>query len=165
MLKRVPQGQHDAAGEPVPGTHDINITRPALQRALYAALPPGTVTCGAAFRSFEQRADGRVAVRLTVGGKEAVEVADVLVGADGIWSAVRGQIDGAWWPGLGRVGWLRQGAAGTAARASCCTPPPAASTAPQCRLPLQSCAAGRPVSQFTSDTSAEGEAGEAGACG
>lgn len=100
VLKRVPQGERDAAGEPLPGTHDVNIARPALQRALYAALPPGTVTCGAAFRSFVQRPDGRVEVRLVLdSGKEVTEVADVLVGADGIWSAVRTQIDGACWPG------------------------------------------------------------------
>lgn len=96
VLKRVPQGERDASGAPVPQTHDVNIARPALQRALYAALPPGTVTCGASFRSFKQQADGRVEVRLVLeGGEDATEVADVLVGADGIWSAVRAQIDGA----------------------------------------------------------------------
>lgn len=76
------------------GSVVANITRPALQRTLYAALPPGIVTCSASFRSFEQREGGRVAVRLAVGGKEVEEECDVLVGADGIRSTVRRHLEG-----------------------------------------------------------------------
>ncbi len=46
----------------------FSLTRPNLQRTLYAALPPGTVTCEASFRSFALREDGRVEVTLAVSG-------------------------------------------------------------------------------------------------
>ncbi|PRW56007.1 quinolinate chloroplastic [Chlorella sorokiniana] len=93
-----------------------SLTRPNLQRTLYAALPPGTVTCDASFRSCALREDGRVEVTLALsdgtgsraGGtgaaagavdgaaaegagtaEERVEICDLLVGADGIRSRVR----------------------------------------------------------------------------
>lgn len=104
LLKEVPQDTAEPprgapAGTPPPvGEYICNLARPALQQALYAALPPGTVTCGTAFRSFRLREDGRVAVQLASegqGGEAAVqEVAcDLLVGADGIRSAVRASLD------------------------------------------------------------------------
>lgn len=78
------------------GAFGVNIARPTLQRTLFAALPPGTVECGLAFASAERLPDGRMQVRLAPAGEgeERVEVCDVLVGADGLWSAVRGWIDG-----------------------------------------------------------------------
>lgn len=54
-------------GSPSPHS-SCSITHPNLQRTLYAALPPGTVTCGAAFRSFRLLGDGRVEVILALGG-------------------------------------------------------------------------------------------------
>lgn len=133
VLKRIPQAADGvpAGGAPM-GSYDVNLRRPALQRALYAALPPGTVACGLSLSSFSQREDGKVRgararlgartpaalrafrahsrasvpqveVRLaavgadgtSTAGEERVEVCDVLVGADGIWSRVRAALDGA----------------------------------------------------------------------
>lgn len=105
-----------------------SLTRPNLQRALYAALPPGTVTCNASFHSFTLREDGRVEVTLalsdggsggvqgegagsgTAGGEgagalERVEVCDLLVGADGIRSRVRACLQGGWATAV-TAGWL-----------------------------------------------------------
>jgi 2-polyprenyl-6-methoxyphenol hydroxylase-like FAD-dependent oxidoreductase len=100
------------------GEYICNLTRPALQQALYAALPPGTVTCGAPFRGFRLREDGRVEVQFGSGeaavatpgdqqgssgsGKQQQEqqaaplevTCDLLVGADGLRSAVRACLDG-----------------------------------------------------------------------
>ena len=56
-----------ADGAPSPHC-SYSVTRPNLQRALYAALPPGTVACGAAFCSFRLLGDGRVEVALALGG-------------------------------------------------------------------------------------------------
>lgn len=91
----------------------FSLTRPNLQRTLYAALPPGTVACNAFFRSFALRQDGRVEATLAVGNGgaqaqvlgagvagagavERVEVCDLLVGADGIRSRVRTCLEGGW---------------------------------------------------------------------
>ena len=105
---------------PAVGEYICSLTRPALQQALYAALPPGTVTCGAPFRGFRLKEDGRVEVQFGSGGDAgprkgerqggssgpgqqeqgeqagALEVTcDLLVGADGLRSAVRACLDGA----------------------------------------------------------------------
>lgn len=110
-------GVHSLDGSSSSGCYSL--TRPNLQRMLYAALPPGIVTCNASFRSFALREDGRVEVSLAVcsssgegvsstgpagspagssltGSKaaEQVEVCDLLVGADGIRSGVRACLEG-----------------------------------------------------------------------
>jgi 2-polyprenyl-6-methoxyphenol hydroxylase-like FAD-dependent oxidoreductase len=102
VLREVPQDTAEPlqpGGPPPVGDFIVNITRTALQQALYAALPPSTVTCRTAFRSFTLQEDGRVVVQLESvgqGGEGAVheEVCDLLVAADGIRSAVRAAVDG-----------------------------------------------------------------------
>lgn len=62
------------------------IDRPDLQEIYLEALPPGTVRNGAGVVSYEQLHSGTVKTVLQNGD---VVVGDVLIGADGIWSAVR----------------------------------------------------------------------------
>jgi 2-polyprenyl-6-methoxyphenol hydroxylase-like FAD-dependent oxidoreductase len=63
------------------------VHRPLLRAVLSTGLED-VIRFGMTFTRFERRADGRVLVRFADG---ATDVADVLVGADGIRSAVRGQ--------------------------------------------------------------------------
>jgi 6-hydroxynicotinate 3-monooxygenase len=63
----------------------IGLLRPGLYKRMLGALPEGVLRTGHEMTSFEQHED-RVIVHFT--GREPVEV-DVLVGADGISSAVR----------------------------------------------------------------------------
>jgi 5-methylphenazine-1-carboxylate 1-monooxygenase len=63
------------------------VHRPLLRAVLLTELD-GVVRFGAEFTQFEQRADGRVRVCFADG---RTDTADVLVGADGIGSAVRGR--------------------------------------------------------------------------
>lgn len=70
------------APRPRPGRH---LNRPLLRAVLLSGLED-VVRFGAAFERFEQRADGTVEVRFSDG---STDTADVLVGADGVGSAVR----------------------------------------------------------------------------
>ncbi|PSC68728.1 zeaxanthin epoxidase isoform A [Micractinium conductrix] len=95
-LTRVRDASVPPGVPPQPDQVIRNLTRPALQRALYAALPPGTVVCGAAFAAAKPLPDGRVEVRFEAAAGEAppeAAVVDVLVGADGIRSSVRSQLE------------------------------------------------------------------------
>lgn len=62
------------------------IDRPDLQEIYLSALPKNTVRNGDGVKSYEQMENGRVKVTLNSG---ATMEGDVLLGADGIWSAVR----------------------------------------------------------------------------
>ena len=73
------------------GRHSISIHRGALQTTLADALPDGVLHLGVACTGFEQNGGG-VHVHFSDGREER---ADVLVGADGIRSAVRTQLLGA----------------------------------------------------------------------
>ena len=73
------------------GAPTVGINRADLHAALAAALAPGTLRLGEACTGFEQDDDG-VTVALEGGGRER---AAVLIGADGINSAVRTQLHGA----------------------------------------------------------------------
>lgn len=68
----------------------IGLLRPGLYQRMLDALPPGTIHYGCKMTAFEDRGD-RVLVHFAE--QETVE-ADVLVGADGINSAVRGGLWG-----------------------------------------------------------------------
>lgn len=69
------------------------IDRPDLQEIFLAALPEGVVQNGNGVTSYEKHANGRgVTVHMDSG--ESMEC-DVLIGADGIWSAVRSTMRGA----------------------------------------------------------------------
>lgn len=67
------------------------IDRPDLQDIYLSALPVGTVQNGAGVASYEQLDSG--AVKAVLANGEHV-VGDVLIGADGIWSAVRATMRG-----------------------------------------------------------------------
>lgn len=71
---------------------DVNLAlhRADLQKALLSALPEGTVRTGARFVRFERGA-GEVSARFADGREEG---GDILVGADGLFSAVRAQLHG-----------------------------------------------------------------------
>lgn len=62
------------------------IERPDLQNIFLEALPKGIVSNGDGVASYEENSDGSISVVLDSGNK--IE-SDVLIGADGIWSAVR----------------------------------------------------------------------------
>jgi 2-polyprenyl-6-methoxyphenol hydroxylase-like FAD-dependent oxidoreductase len=88
----------------------ISIHRGELQmlllRAVHERLGPDAVTCGLAIERFEQHGDGVVAeVRERSSDTQRTIAADVLVGADGIDSAVRAQLHpdegAARWSGVG----------------------------------------------------------------
>ena len=77
-----------------------------LLRAVEERLGPDAVTCGSAIERFEQHGDGIAAeVRERASGTLRTIDADVLVGADGIDSAVRAQLHpdegAARWSGIG----------------------------------------------------------------
>jgi 2-polyprenyl-6-methoxyphenol hydroxylase-like FAD-dependent oxidoreductase len=72
------------------GSPTVGINRADLHAALAAALEPGTLRLGEACTGFEQDGDG-VTAALDGGGSER---AALLIGADGINSAVRTQLDG-----------------------------------------------------------------------
>ncbi|MFI6731427.1 FAD-dependent oxidoreductase [Nonomuraea sp. NPDC050451] len=78
------QPSDGVAGRPRPGRQ---VHRPLLRAVLLTGLED-VVRFGAEFTRFEQRADGTVQVWFADGG---TDTADVLVGADGIGSAVRRQ--------------------------------------------------------------------------
>ncbi|PRX69462.1 2-polyprenyl-6-methoxyphenol hydroxylase-like FAD-dependent oxidoreductase [Nonomuraea fuscirosea] len=78
------QPSDGVAGRPRPGRQ---VHRPLLRAVLLTGLED-VVRTGAEFTRFERRADGTVQVWLADGG---TDTADVLVGADGIGSAVRRQ--------------------------------------------------------------------------
>ncbi|MEU6719704.1 NAD(P)/FAD-dependent oxidoreductase [Nonomuraea sp. NPDC046802] len=78
------QPSDGVAGRPRPGRQ---VHRPLLRAVLLTGLED-VVRFGAEFTRFEQRADGTVQVWCADGG---TDTADVLVGADGIGSAVRRQ--------------------------------------------------------------------------
>jgi 2-polyprenyl-6-methoxyphenol hydroxylase-like FAD-dependent oxidoreductase len=78
-----PGGLEQRFGEPTVAIH-----RADLHRILLDALPPGTVRPGARCTSFEQSEAG-VTVRFAHG---QTEVADLLIGADGIHSVIRQQL-------------------------------------------------------------------------
>mmetsp|Transcript_27961 Transcript_27961/g.58556 ORF Transcript_27961/g.58556 Transcript_27961/m.58556 type:complete len:551 (-) Transcript_27961:2979-4631(-) len=63
------------------------IDRPDLQDIYLKSLPKGTVKNGNGVKSYENKKDGKGVTVFTDSGNE-IE-ADVLIGADGIWSAVR----------------------------------------------------------------------------
>ena len=69
---------------------NVILTRPDLQTTLLAPLPDAALKLGAELRGFRQ--DGRGIVARFADGRE--ERGDLLVGADGLGSAVRGQIFG-----------------------------------------------------------------------
>lgn len=73
------------------GAPCIGIHRAALQGVLLAALHPSTVRVGTTVTGFTQEADG-ISVALSGG---ATLRGDVLIGADGIHSAIRAQLHGA----------------------------------------------------------------------
>jgi len=72
------------------GAPAVGLTRPALHGVLAGALAEGTVTLGAECTGFEQDAEG-VTARFADGREER---ADALIGADGLYSAIRSQILG-----------------------------------------------------------------------
>jgi 2-polyprenyl-6-methoxyphenol hydroxylase-like FAD-dependent oxidoreductase len=72
------------------GADSVCAHRAELQAALAEALPPGAVTLGAACQSFKEEADC-VIVQLQDG---RTVCGDILIGADGIHSAVRRQLLG-----------------------------------------------------------------------
>jgi 2-polyprenyl-6-methoxyphenol hydroxylase-like FAD-dependent oxidoreductase len=72
------------------GSPTVGINRADLHAALAAALEPGTLRLGEACTGFAQDADG-VTVELSGGGSER---ATLLIGADGINSAVRTRLHG-----------------------------------------------------------------------
>ena len=69
------------------------IDRPDLQEIYLQSLPPGTIRNGDAMESYEKLDNNRgVQVKLSSG---ATLSGDVLIGADGIWSATRATMRGA----------------------------------------------------------------------
>lgn len=71
------------------GDYIVAIHRARLQEILYHALPQGIVHLGMPYNGHEER-EGEIVVRFG----ENAQSADVLLGADGIRSAVRGQLLG-----------------------------------------------------------------------
>lgn len=69
------------------------IDRPDLQEIYINSLPEGTILNGDGIVSYEKSADGRGVEAILSSGKTVR--GDVLIGADGIWSAVRATMRGA----------------------------------------------------------------------
>jgi 2-polyprenyl-6-methoxyphenol hydroxylase-like FAD-dependent oxidoreductase len=80
-----------AALEREVGAPTVGVVRPQLHHVLLDALEPGVLRLGAACRGFEEEA-GAVVARFEDGSEER---GDVLIGADGLRSAVRAQLHGA----------------------------------------------------------------------
>lgn len=79
----------------VDGAGDVlaySIMRDALQEVLAAALPAGTVTLNRELRAVRAASGGRVTAEFADGGSEEF---DLLIGADGIRSALRSELTGA----------------------------------------------------------------------
>jgi 2-polyprenyl-6-methoxyphenol hydroxylase-like FAD-dependent oxidoreductase len=76
-----------SVGEPA-----VGISRLLLQSALVRAVEPGVLDLGAECTGFSETRDG-VVVRFSDGREE---IADALIGADGINSIVRSQLTGGW---------------------------------------------------------------------
>lgn len=69
----------------------INIDRGKFDRWLVSLIPAGIdLRFGSSFKSFERK-DGAFELKITQNGKEFVETAKILIGADGAFSAVRRQ--------------------------------------------------------------------------
>lgn len=101
MIFRTQQGQDvwDAprglsAGYDVPQitAHRADIQN-VLMNAVAERMPEGTLTLDAAFESAEETAQGVTATFRRVDGTSFVETGDVLIGADGIHSAVRSMLN------------------------------------------------------------------------
>jgi 2-polyprenyl-6-methoxyphenol hydroxylase-like FAD-dependent oxidoreductase len=73
------------------GAPTVGVVRPQLHRVLLGAMEPGVLRLGATFERFDE--DGGSVVAHFADGSE--ERGDVLVGADGLRSAVRAQLKGA----------------------------------------------------------------------
>ncbi|MGH2933595.1 MAG: FAD-dependent oxidoreductase [Gaiellaceae bacterium] len=73
------------------GAPTVGVVRPELHRVLLDAIEPGVLRLGAAFESFAEE-DGSVVARFADGSEQR---GDVLIGADGLRSAVRAQLKGA----------------------------------------------------------------------
>ena len=88
----------------------IVVDRPVIQQILIKhGFPEGTVRIASRVDTFEDLGDGRGVKATLVDGTEAY--GDVLVGADGVWSQVRKQLQGL---GEGAGGFAASGAAGGA---------------------------------------------------
>ena len=84
--------------------------RPVIQQILLKhGVPEGTVRIKSRIQNYEELGEGRGVKVVLTDGTEAF--ADVLVGADGIWSSVRRQLHGL---GDGADGAAASGAAGGA---------------------------------------------------
>jgi zeaxanthin epoxidase len=70
------------------------IERPDLQEIYLNSLPKGTIRNGDGIVSYEKVENGQKGVQVTLASGETVK-GDVLIGADGIWSAVRATMRGA----------------------------------------------------------------------
>lgn len=68
----------------------VCLLRPELQQILYESLPEGTVKTGCAFKNYEESKD---AVQVFFQNGSSAE-GNVLVGADGLYSTVRAQLQG-----------------------------------------------------------------------
>jgi 2-polyprenyl-6-methoxyphenol hydroxylase-like FAD-dependent oxidoreductase len=84
------------------GAPTVGILRGAVHRVLAEALEPEALRLGAEFVGFDQDSDG-VTLRLAGGGEER---GDLLVGADGLRSAVRAQVLDADPPRYASLSWL-----------------------------------------------------------
>ena len=72
--------------------HYINIDRGKFDSWLVSLIPPSVdIRCGSQFKSFE-RTGGEFKIKLAHNGKEYIEKAKILVGADGAFSTVRRQL-------------------------------------------------------------------------
>ena len=88
----------------------VVVDRPVIQQILVKhGFPEGTVRIKSRIESFDDQGDGRGVVATLSDGTKAY--ADVLVGADGIWSQVRKNLHGL---GEGAGGFAASGAAGGA---------------------------------------------------
>jgi 2-polyprenyl-6-methoxyphenol hydroxylase-like FAD-dependent oxidoreductase len=92
------------------GSPTFGVRRPELHRVLLDAVPDGVVRFGETCVGFEQDGEG-VKVRLASGGEER---GDVLIGADGLRSALRAELPGATEPRYaGYVSWQAIARVGT----------------------------------------------------
>jgi len=91
------------------GAPAVTLRWRALNEALASALPEDTVTFGSSLVSYEVTPDGVRATFADASGQRSTHDADILVGADGIRSAVRAQLFGADDPAplrsSGRIAW------------------------------------------------------------